>query len=82
MYSGGLPSTLAQSEITSHFIHTDFGTDGSIQFGPSNVNMDGSVSNAYLLNAVQHMTRYASMSNYINIPTGVYVYMYTLCELQ
>ena len=63
----GYPSTPDLNCIESIFIHSDFDTSvGSIQFGTSNVNID---NNAYLLNKIQHMTRYASLSNYINIPT-------------
>ncbi len=65
----GYPSgTIAQNCITSYFIHSDFDTTvGSIDFAPSNINDNG--ANGYLLNYIQHMTRYAALSNYINIPT-------------
>lgn len=42
-------------------------TTGSIQYGPSNEN--DPMSNAYLMNYVNHMTRFAALSNYINIPS-------------
>ena len=65
-----LPSGVHHSDLCRILLYT-FGfydtTVGSIDFGPSNVNNGG--SNAYLLNYVQHMTVYSSLSNYINIPT-------------
>ena len=64
----GYPGVLDQSSITSHFIHTDMDTTtGSIQYGPSDEN--DPMSNAYLMSYVNHMTRYAALSNYINIPS-------------
>ena len=71
----GYPSSsISQTAIQSYFIHTDFDTSGgSIIFGPSDINNNNNNNNyefnGYLLNKIQHMTRYASLSNFINIPT-------------
>lgn len=43
--------------LTSHFVHTDFEMAGSVGFSDPN------------LNGVQHITRYASLSNFQMIPT-------------
>eukprot|EP01084_Bolivina_argentea_P086641 156595_1 len=64
----GYPGVPTQNSITSYFIHTNMDTStGSIVFGPSNINHPE--SNAYLMNGVQHMTRYSALGNYINIPS-------------
>ena len=66
----GYPSlSISQNAMESYFIHTDFDTSvGSIIFGPSNINNNDEF-NGYLLNKIQHMTRYSSLSNFINLPT-------------
>ena len=64
----GYPGVLAQDSMTSYFIHTDMDTaSGSIEYGPSDP--DDPSSNAFLMNSVNHMTRYAALSNYLNIPS-------------
>eukprot|EP01084_Bolivina_argentea_P007408 13912_1 len=64
----GYPGVITINDIVSYFVHTDLDTStNSIQFGPSNDN--DPTSNAYLINKIQHMTRYSALSNYMNIPT-------------
>eukprot|EP01060_Flectonema_neradi_P003778 TRINITY_DN12460_c0_g1_i3.p1 TRINITY_DN12460_c0_g1~~TRINITY_DN12460_c0_g1_i3.p1 ORF type:complete len:953 (+),score=118.90 TRINITY_DN12460_c0_g1_i3:45-2903(+) len=58
----------------SYFVHTDFKTDrSSLKFGPSSTGGGDTTmkldTNADLLNTIQHMTRYASLSNWVSIPT-------------
>eukprot|EP01084_Bolivina_argentea_P121422 215163_1 len=55
--------------LISHAIHTAFDYIGSISFGPSNNNNNNN-SNALLLNNIESMTRYTSLSNYMNLPTA------------
>eukprot|EP01084_Bolivina_argentea_P066918 121994_1 len=48
----------------TRIIHTDMNTDlGSINFSPSNINNNNDEFNGYLLNKIQHMTRYSSLNN-------------------
>eukprot|EP01084_Bolivina_argentea_P304110 525143_1 len=65
--------TITQNCLESYFVHTDMDTyGGSITFGPTNMNSNNQNDtqfNAYLLNKIQHMTRFSSLSNYLSVPT-------------
>lgn len=54
----GFPGVPDRDTLLAHFVHTDVDLTGQVVFGENE-----------LLNAVQHATRYASLSNYENIPT-------------
>jgi alpha-L-rhamnosidase len=53
----GYPGTPDFTTLTAHFVHTAFETTGSVSFSDP------------LLDQVQHITRMASMSNFMSIPT-------------
>ena len=53
----GYPGTPDFKPLTAHFIHTDYELTGSISFSDP------------MLDAVQHITRTAAMSNFQSIPT-------------
>jgi hypothetical protein len=49
--------TITSQSVTSHFTHTDLESVGDVSF------------NLHLLNAIQRMTRYTSLSNLMDHPT-------------
>lgn len=52
----GFPGTPSLTiSLVAHFVHTDMEASGNIEFSP----------NDHILNSVQHITRAASLSNYI-----------------
>ena len=53
----GHPSKPTHDDVTAHFIHTDLDKSGSF------------TSSNEVLNKIQHATRYAAMSNFMDIPT-------------
>ena len=53
----GYPGVPTQETLTAHFAHTDYDMIGSITFSDP------------MLDAVQHITRAAAMSNFQSIPT-------------
>lgn len=53
----GHPSKPTYDDVTAHFIHTDLDKSGSF------------TSSNEVLNKIQHATRYAAMSNFMDIPT-------------
>jgi hypothetical protein len=53
----GYPGTPDFKTLTAHFIHTDYEMTGSVSFSDPD------------LDAVQHITRTAAMSNFQSIPT-------------
>jgi len=53
----GFPGTPSDSSLQAFFVHTALPETGQIVFSDT------------LLNQIQHITRYASLSNYMNIPT-------------
>lgn len=53
----GYPGVPAEHSLTAYFIHTDFPQSGEFS------------SSSAALNAVQHATRFASWSNWMDIPT-------------
>ena len=53
----GYPGTPTHHDLTAHFIHTDLYKSGAL------------VTSSPLLNKIQHATRYAAMSNFMDIPT-------------
>eukprot|EP00117_Sycon_ciliatum_P005647 scpid23761/ scgid6079/ len=56
----GFPGTPSLTRtLVAHFVHTDMEMSGNIEFAP----------NDHILNSVQHITRAASLSNFIDIPT-------------
>jgi alpha-L-rhamnosidase len=53
----GMPSAPDVSTLTAHFVHSDLAASGSF------------ASSSPILNAIQHATRFAALSNAIDIPT-------------
>ena len=49
----GVPSMT--TTLVAHFVHTDLEMTGNIEFSP----------NDHILNGIQHITRFASLSNYM-----------------
>eukprot|EP01088_Endostelium_zonatum_P008986 TRINITY_DN2217_c0_g1_i1.p1 TRINITY_DN2217_c0_g1~~TRINITY_DN2217_c0_g1_i1.p1 ORF type:complete len:1125 (-),score=235.96 TRINITY_DN2217_c0_g1_i1:25-3231(-) len=53
----GFPGTPSDSSLQAYFVHSALPETGQVVFSNT------------LLNQIQHITRYASLSNYMNIPT-------------